>query len=61
MTFALFRNGKQVSKAHSTKDAVAAEAFELGAVLTWSGDFKPGSGIILADGYEIKEIDHGHE
>lgn len=50
MSYALFKDGKQVSKAHSTKEAVAIEAHELGVVYDaryWRG---------LAEGYEIKPV-----
>lgn len=51
--WALFRNGKQISKSHSSPIAAATEAYELGVVIQWSGDFIPGGGIVLADGYEV--------
>lgn len=51
--YALFKDGKQISKSHSSPIAAATEAYELGAVIEWSGDFRPGSGIVLADGYEV--------
>ncbi len=60
---ALFKDGRQVSKAHSTRVAVAIEAFEMGLVVTSGVDF-PGdvaTGPGLVDGYEIKEIQHGHD
>ena len=56
--FALFKDGKQASKAHSTKDAVAVEAYEMGLVVDWGADFpgdKPGRGMI--DNYKIKKVD----
>ena len=58
-TYALFHNNKQISKSHSTKQAVLIEAYEHKAILHYSADF-PGdtSGIELANGYEIKEIKH---
>ena len=56
--WALFKNGQQISKAHSTKIAAATEAYEHGAVMRWTGDFTPGSGIMLASGYEVKEAKH---
>lgn len=55
--FALFKDGEQTSKAHSSREAVAVEAYEAGAVINWGADFSsdmPGLG--LADGYEIKEV-----
>jgi hypothetical protein len=49
--FAVFENGKQVSKAHSTWDAAAIEAYEKGnAVWYVYGKAR------LAPGFEIKEI-----
>lgn len=54
--YALFKDGKQVSKAHSTREAATIEAYERGLVVDWGADFpgdKPGRA--LADGYEIKQ------
>lgn len=53
MTWALFKNGRQISKSHPSPITAATEAYEHGAVVRWSGDFIPGSGIVLADGYEV--------
>lgn len=55
--YALFQNGKQISKAHSTRLAARVEAYEIGAVVTNHADF-PGDvqSTVLADGYEIKEV-----
>lgn len=57
MTYALFKDGKQVSKAHASIEVVRIEAFEAGAVIDWGADFVndlPGRG--LACGYEIKQL-----
>lgn len=59
MKYALFKDGKQISKAHSTKDAAAIEAYERGLVWDCNADFpgdKPGKE--LAAGYEINPIDN---
>jgi hypothetical protein len=57
---ALFRDGKQISKAHSTRLAVVHEGFEQGAVIRYSVDFLNDAlrsqDIELADGYEIREV-----
>jgi hypothetical protein len=37
--FALFKDGIQVSKPHSTRGAAMMEAFQQKAVLSWSQDF----------------------
>ena len=58
--FALFHDGKQISKAHSTRLAVVHEGFEQGAVIRYSVDFLNDAlrsqDIELADGYEIREV-----
>lgn len=54
--YAVFKDGKQYSKAHSTKEAAKIEAYEMGVVVDWGADFigdKPGRGLI--DRFEIKE------
>lgn len=57
MTYALFKNNTQVTKAHSTKDAAVIEAYELGIVIDYSADFiGDKSGRSLIEGYEIKEV-----
>jgi len=57
MTFAVFKDGKQVSKAHSTIIAARIEAYEVGAVIGWSADFGPlGFWKELARGYTVEEI-----
>jgi hypothetical protein len=48
--FALFHNGKQISKPHSTRHAVRIEAISMNAAGRYKG------GIILLDGYEIREV-----
>lgn len=55
--YALFKDGKQVSKAHSTRNAVITEAHELGVVFAYHADM-PGdvSGRDLAAGYKIQEV-----
>jgi hypothetical protein len=47
--YALFHDGKQLSKMHSTQHAVRAEAISLGAAQRYKGV------IMLLDGYEIRE------
>lgn len=55
--YALFHEGKQVSKAHSSDYAVMVEAFEIGAVVTNHADFGDEKTVTtLANGYEIKNI-----
>lgn len=60
--YSLFKDGVQVSKAHSTEAAVWAEAHELGVVLTSSPDFvgdAPSAGRgskFLAPNYEVRKI-----
>jgi hypothetical protein len=61
MTYALFHNGKQVGKAHSTRAVALAEAIRLGVLIRTSRDFV-GDGYLsgltdhLAAGYEIREV-----
>jgi|HubBroStandDraft_4_1064222.scaffolds.fasta_scaffold122747_5 hypothetical protein len=55
--YALFKDGRQYSKAHSTKEAAAIEAYEKGVIVDWGTDFpsdKPGRGIM--EGFEIRKI-----
>ena len=55
--FALFHDGKQVSKAHTTRRAAVIEAYEQKAVVDCGADFTHDTeGRYLADGYEIKEL-----
>lgn len=57
MKYALFKDGKQISKAYLSKNVVAIEAFERGATISWSADFSSDSDTItISDGYEIKEV-----
>jgi hypothetical protein len=52
----LFHDGRQVSKAHSTREAVLVEAHERRAVITESSDFGDFRRIArLVRGYEIRE------
>lgn len=55
--YALFKDGKQVSKAHESKRVVVMEAYDLKAVIHCHADF-PGdvASTVLADGYEIREV-----
>ncbi len=57
MAYALYRDDRRVSKAHSTREAAIIEAVEAGAVTTSSGYFAGDldHGWMLADGYEIRE------
>lgn len=56
--YALFLNGEQISKAHSTHAAAMVEVFEAGAAVRSAADF-PGdwSGTVMADGYEVKPVE----
>lgn len=55
--YALFKDDKQVSKTHSTIQAVTIEAYELGAMLSYGADFiGDTSGVDMAAGYMIKEL-----
>jgi len=53
--YALFKDGKQITKAHSTERAVRIEAYERKLVVSSSGDFSIYSHDYLADGLEIKQ------
>jgi hypothetical protein len=57
--YALFLQGRQISKGHTTQAAVAVEAFERGAVQKGRADFPgdPQSWTALAPGYEIRLVD----
>jgi hypothetical protein len=56
--YALFHNGEQISKAHSTRYAAEVEAYDQGAVIKWGPDFpRDASGASLADGYEVKPVE----
>ena len=50
MPYALFKDGTQVSKAHSTRLAAQTEAHEAGAVVNVKGM------TCLASGYEIRAL-----
>lgn len=51
MKYALFKDGKQISKTHSTEEAVEVEAYELDMVAS-----NPRHGAFLM-GCEIKEVE----
>jgi len=48
--YALFKEGKQISKAHENRDVVVIEAYELGII---NESYRTGK--FMQDGYEIKE------
>ena len=58
--YALFKDEKQISKAHSTRIAVVAEAYSHGAVIRGCKDFgdEPDSVCdkTLSNVYQIKEV-----
>jgi hypothetical protein len=55
--FALFRDGKQITKAHSTRHAVITEAYERNIVQRTTPDFGSNDEYAwLPDEYEIKEV-----
>jgi hypothetical protein len=56
--FALFKDGERVSKVHDTRGVAMVEAFQQGAVLSWSKDFwsDPAPGLVMAAGYEVREV-----
>jgi hypothetical protein len=55
--FALVLDGKQVSKAHSTRHAVIIEAYERNIVARTTTDFGSDNGYDwLPPGYEIREV-----
>lgn len=55
--YALFDGNNQISKAHSTKEAVAIEAFEKKLVIDFGADFiGDKSGRCLPEGFAIKEV-----
>jgi hypothetical protein len=56
-TYALFKDGKQISKAHSTKAPVIVEAYERSAIIINHADMQGDETTIdLANGYEIKRL-----
>lgn len=68
MMYALFKDGKQISKAHTTESVVWIEAYEKGAVISSSPDFVPDDAFFpargaksLADGYEIRPLSDSQE
>lgn len=58
MPYALFKDGKQISKTHSTKEAALVEAFEARAIVKGAWDFHPKDGFdnTLCAGYEIRVV-----
>jgi hypothetical protein len=50
MTWAVFKDGKQISKAHRAKHAAVIEAFELGCIVSCEDRN------VLATSCEIKEV-----
>lgn len=56
--YAIFKDNKQVTKAHSTKEAAMIEAFEGKHAHYASRDFVGDKGgFFLNKGYEIKEVE----
>lgn len=56
--YALFHNGKQVGKAHSTWSAAQMEAIKLGAWYYAGAHFDRDQIVKgLTDGYEIREVE----
>lgn len=57
MTYALFRDGVQISKAHAHRDTCKIEAMERGLMLHFSADL-PGEKdhVALEDSVEIREV-----
>lgn len=58
--YALFKDGVQVSKAHSTVAAVRVEAYETDAFTWWTNDFNEGDGSggkALSEGCEIRKVE----
>ena len=59
MTYAIFKNEKQVTKAHSTKKAAIVEAFEAKmasyAFPDYIGDK---GGLFLNNGYKLQEVNN---
>ncbi len=54
--YALFKDGKQISKAHSTWLPALIEAFERKCVIVCHADFYGGDETLLPDGIEIKQL-----
>lgn len=59
MKYALFIDSKQASKAHSSKEVAAVEAYERGLVVDCSADFPKDKAQygVLCDGCEIREVE----
>ena len=60
MTWALFKDGKQISIGHPHKVSAIVEAFEAKVVVTTSGDWpldRPMPSPMLMDGYTVEEVD----
>lgn len=56
--YALFKDGRRVSKIHTVRSVAVMEAFDRRVVVLSSQDFfdDPVTGYGLTDGYEIKEV-----
>ena len=54
--YALFKDDKQISKAHTTQAAVIIEAYERKFVTSCSSDFMGEDADVLDDGIEIREV-----
>lgn len=56
-SYALFKDGKQVSKRHASEGVVVIEAYERSAIVIRHADM-PGdkTGVTLAEGYEIRRL-----
>jgi len=60
--YALFDGDRRISKAHSSKEAVAVEAYERKLVLDYSADFAGDKASrSLPNGISIREVDHDHD
>jgi len=60
-SYALFKDGEQISKSHSTRDVCVIEAYERGLVVVGFKDFVSDPGPyrqlpVLANNVEIKEV-----
>jgi len=55
--YALFKDGKQISKKHASRQVALIEAYERGAIVHYSADFiGDASGTEMIGGYEIREV-----
>ena len=55
--YAVFKDGKQVTKAHSTKEAAMVEAFEKKlAYYAYPDFYNQVGGLFLIDGVKLKQI-----